>query len=76
MCLGRIGQVIEVHHDARAVVEVAGHREEVLEMTLSDDDITPGDWVVIQSGFALERLTETEAVEALRIRAHREEQPT
>ncbi|MFW7414081.1 HypC/HybG/HupF family hydrogenase formation chaperone [Demequina sp. SO4-18] len=69
MCLGTIARVIEVHRDGRAVVDVDGARQEVLEMTLSDDDIEPGDWVVINSGFALERLTEEQALEALRIRA-------
>ncbi|MFP5360888.1 MAG: HypC/HybG/HupF family hydrogenase formation chaperone [Actinomycetes bacterium] len=68
MCLGTIAKVIEVHPDGRAVVEDHGQRQLVLEMTVSDDDITPGDWVVVQSGFALERLTEAQALEALRIR--------
>ena len=69
MCLGTIAKVIEVHRDGRAVVDVDGTRQEVLEMTLSDDDIGPGDWVLINSGFALERLSEEQALEALRIRA-------
>lgn len=68
MCLGTIAKVIEVHHDGRAVVDADGVRHEVLKMTVSDDDIQPGDWVLIHSGFALERLTETQAQEALRIR--------
>ncbi|WP_062385055.1 HypC/HybG/HupF family hydrogenase formation chaperone [Demequina iriomotensis] len=68
MCLGTIAQVVEVHRDGRAVVEDHGKRQLVLEMTVSDDDIAPGDWVVIQSGFALERISEKEAREALAIR--------
>jgi len=76
MCVGNIAKVIEVHHDGRAVVEDHGNRQEVLEMTLQDDDITPGDWVVIQSGFALERISEAEALEALRIRDGGEELTT
>ncbi|WP_062287426.1 HypC/HybG/HupF family hydrogenase formation chaperone [Demequina phytophila] len=76
MCLGTIAQVVEVHKDGRAVVEDHGKRQLVLEMTVSDDDITVGDWVVVQSGFALERLTESEAREALRIRESTGGQPT
>jgi hydrogenase expression/formation protein HypC len=38
-------------------------------MTVADDDIQPGEWVVIHSGFALERISEAQAVEALAIRA-------
>lgn len=62
---GTFAKVIEVHHDGRAVVEHDDLREEVLEMTVQDDDIARGDWVVIRSGFALERLTE-EQVKAAR----------
>ncbi|WP_084075537.1 HypC/HybG/HupF family hydrogenase formation chaperone [Demequina sp. NBRC 110052] len=62
---GTFAKVLEVHHDGRAVVEHDDLREEVLEMTIQDDDIAPGDWVVIRSGFALERLTE-EQVKAAR----------
>lgn len=69
MCLGTVARVLEVHRDGRAVVEHDGRREEVLSMTVADDDIQPGEWVVIHSGFALERLTEEQAVVALAIRA-------
>ena len=33
------------------------------------DDIRPGDWVVIHSGFVLERISEARALDALAIRA-------
>lgn len=69
MCLGKIGRVVEVHRDGRAVVDIDGALSEVLEMTVADDDIEPGDWVVVHAGFALERLTEAEARDALPIRA-------
>jgi len=68
MCLGTIAKVVEVHRDGRAIVEHDGVRQEVLEMTVADDDIEPGDWVVVHAGFALERLTESQAVDALKIR--------
>jgi hydrogenase expression/formation protein HypC len=64
-----VARVVEVHRDGRAVVEHDGRREEVLSMTVADDDIQPGEWVVIHSGFALERISEAQAVEALAIRA-------
>ena len=34
---------------------------------LLDDPPSVGDWVVVQLGFALERMTETEANEAIRL---------
>lgn len=69
MCLGTVAQVVELHRDGRAVVEHGGRREEVLAMTVADDDIQPGDWVVVHSGFALERISEAQAIDALAIRA-------
>jgi len=74
MCLGTIVKIVEVHGDGRAVVEhesveSAGRREEVVLMTVADDDIEPGDWVVIHSGFALERISAEHAADALAIRA-------
>ncbi|WP_062202841.1 HypC/HybG/HupF family hydrogenase formation chaperone [Demequina salsinemoris] len=63
MTAGKIAKVVEVHRDGRAIVEIGSERQEVLEMTVSDDDITPGDWVIVRSGFALERLTDKELKE-------------
>lgn len=73
MCLGTVAKIVEVHGDGRAVVEHesvedAGRREEVLLMTVADDDIEPGDWVVIHSGFVLERISAERAEDALEIR--------
>jgi hydrogenase assembly chaperone HypC/HupF len=68
MCLGSIAKVIEVHRDGRAIVEHDGVRQEVLEMTVADDDIEAGEWVLVHAGFALERLTEARALEALALR--------
>ncbi len=65
---GTVVQIIEVHRDGRAVVELDGKRQEVLEMTVSDDDITPGDWVIVRAGFVLERLTDDEVSDLRRQR--------
>ena len=82
MCLGTVAKVVEVAADARAVVEHGAvehgavehasvqhpaRRETVLDMT--DEDLKPGDWVVIHSGFALERISEAQAIDALAIRS-------
>lgn len=69
MCLGTVAKVIEVHRDGRSVVEHDGRTEEVLSMTITDDDLEPGEWVIIHSGFALERISEAQAAEALAIRS-------
>ncbi len=78
MCLGTVARVVDVVDGGRAVVEHAavrrgtveqtGRREDVLKMTI-DDELRPGDWVVIHSGFVLERISEARAFDALAIRA-------
>jgi hydrogenase expression/formation protein HypC len=73
MCLGTIAKVVEVPNAERAVVEHTAsdgtvRREDVLKMTIGDQ-IMPGDWVVIHSGFVLERISASRAHEALDIRS-------
>jgi hydrogenase expression/formation protein HypC len=64
-----VARVVELHRDGRAVVEHDGKREEAFAMTVADEDIRPGEWVVIHSGFIFERITAAQAAEALAIRA-------
>ena len=72
MCLGEICEVVELRDDGRAVVRGDQREQVALLMTLSDD-VTPGDWVVVHAGFALERLTPEQAADARSIRATTEE---
>ena len=70
MCLGIPGQVVEVlteHGGELAMVDVQGARRRInLGLLEQDDDPpTPGDWVLIHMGFALERIDEAEARQAL-----------
>ena len=82
MCLGTVARVVEMANEAHVVVEhgaarngavedgaavAASRRETVLDMT--DENIGLGDWVVIHSGFALERISEAQAIDALAIRS-------
>ncbi len=66
MCLGELAEVIEVGTD-NAVVSGGGRTRTVSLLTLTEP-LTPGDWVVIHSGFALARLTAEEAREAIALR--------
>ncbi len=68
MCLGEICEVTEVRPNGRALVRGDQRDQEVLLMTISDD-VTPGDWVVCHSGFALERISADEARDARSIRS-------
>ena len=70
MCLGIPGQVIEVltEHDGElAMVDVQGARRRINLGMLEphEDPPAPGDWVLIHMGFALERIDEAEARQAL-----------
>ena len=66
MCLGELAEVIEVGA-ANALVSGGGGTRTVSLLTLTDQ-VAPGDWVVIHSGFALARLTAEEAREATALR--------
>jgi len=67
MCLGELAEVMGVGTDS-AVVSGGGRTRTVSLLTLTEP-LTPGDWVVIHSGFALTRLTAEAAREAAALRA-------
>lgn len=66
MCLGIPGEVVELL-DSRAhlaKVDVAGVRRNI-NIELLDEDLAPGDWVLIHVGFAMAKIDEDEAQRAL-----------
>jgi hydrogenase expression/formation protein HypC len=70
MCLGIPGQVIEVlaEYDGQlGLVDVQGAQRRINLGLLELDHkaLNPGDWVLIHMGFALERIDEAAAKEAL-----------
>ena len=67
MCLGVPGQIVEIlDRDFQlAVAAVAGVRTNVHTGLLADVDV--GDWVVIHVGFAMSKIDEAAAQEALLI---------
>jgi hydrogenase assembly chaperone HypC/HupF len=70
MCLGIPGQVVEVlaEYDGQlGLVDVQGAQRRI-NLALLDSDqqaLSPGDWVLIHMGFAMERIDEATAREAL-----------
>ncbi len=66
MCLGEIVQLVRVEGE-KAVVRADGTERPVSLLTLGEP-ATPGDWLVVHSGFALHRITADEATLALAIR--------
>lgn len=67
MCLGIPGELI-TFDDAvpeLATVEVSGVRHRVNIGLLEREDLRPGDWVLIHVGFAMSRMSKSEAQAAL-----------
>ncbi|MEJ7628452.1 MAG: carbamoyltransferase HypF [Nocardioidaceae bacterium] len=68
MCLGIPGRVIRFldgYNGQLALVDVAGAERKVNIGMLEDEVLSPGDWVVIHMGFAVERVTPEGAEEAM-----------
>lgn len=68
MCLGIPGQVIEKvagYGDQLVLVDVVGAQRRVNVGLLEDQRLSPGDWVLIHMGFAVERVDAAGADEAL-----------
>ncbi len=64
MCLGIPGQVVElmVEHPDLARVDVSGVKRAINIGLLEDEDVQPGDWVLIHVGFAMSKIDEDEAI--------------
>ena len=67
MCLGIPGEVIEFVADQPdlARVSVSGVKRVINVGLLEDEDLQPGDWVLIHVGFALSKIDEAEAAAAM-----------
>jgi hydrogenase expression/formation protein HypC len=67
MCLGIPGRIVEFEEgNDLAQVDVAGVVREI-NLALLDGPWAPGDYILIHSGFALERMTAEEASDALNV---------
>jgi hydrogenase expression/formation protein HypC len=68
MCLGIPGQVVamvEGYGNQLALVDVVGAQRKVNIGMLEDQQLSPGDWIVIHMGFAMERIDAEGAAKAL-----------
>ncbi|NUR58776.1 MAG: HypC/HybG/HupF family hydrogenase formation chaperone [Catenulispora sp.] len=69
MCLAIPGQIAELLPEAGgqlAMVDVVGVKRKV-NIGLLEGDLAPGDWVLIHVGFAMSKVDEREAAEALAV---------
>lgn len=65
MCLAYPAQVVSIE-DGIAVVEAAERRQRIITICLEGNLPVPGDWLLVQSGLALAKLTEEERHELSR----------
>ena len=68
MCLSIPAQILELAYDRPhiAIADVQGARREVNTGLFEGEGLHVGEWILIHMGFVLERMTETEARDALR----------
>jgi hydrogenase expression/formation protein HypC len=67
MCLGIPGEVVEISVDRTdlAMVDVSGVKRMINIGLLDENEVGPGDWVLIHVGFAMSKIDEGEARAAL-----------
>ncbi|MCW2939759.1 MAG: hydrogenase assembly protein HupF [Actinomycetia bacterium] len=67
MCLGIPGEIIELltGQPDLARVSVSGVKRAINIGLLSEEDLQPGDWILIHVGFALSKIDEAEAKAAM-----------
>lgn len=67
MCLAIPGKIVELLSEDRslAVVDVLGVRRKVDLGLLQEDQPTTGDWVLIHVGFAMSKISESDALQQL-----------
>lgn len=68
MCLGipgRVVRIMEGNAGQLALVDVLGAQRPINLGMLEDATVSPGDWILIHMGFALERIDEAGAQKAL-----------
>ena len=67
MCLGIPGTIVEIDAEQPdlAKVDVSGVRRMINIGLLENENVQPGDWILIHVGFALSKIDEEEAASAM-----------
>jgi hydrogenase maturation factor len=78
MCLGQLVRCVGVAVDGAVRVRAgsAGSAEQVVSLLMMDAPVSPGDWLVVHSGYALTRISAEEAHEAESIRRTAQQEVT
>jgi hydrogenase expression/formation protein HypC len=69
MCLAIPARIVDLSkpEEDRALVEVAGVRRHICTSLLQDDPPKIGEWVLVHVGFAMSKVSETDALDQLRM---------
>lgn len=69
MCLAIPGLIVELLDgpNAMAIVDVVGVKRRIDLGLLEDDPALPGDWVLIHVGFAMSKISESDAREQMEL---------
>ena len=69
MCLGIPGTIVEIDEERPdlAKVDVSGVRRMINIGLLENENIQPGDWILIHVGFALSKIDEKEAAHSIKM---------
>lgn len=69
MCLAIPGKIVELLDDKNqyAMIDVSGVKRKVNVSLLKNDGLEVNDWVLIHVGFAMNKISETEATEQLQL---------
>jgi hydrogenase expression/formation protein HypC len=65
MCLAYPYKIIEIKNEWTAVAEIEGVKTEI-SLHLLPEPVKEGDWVLVHVGFAIQKLSEKEALESLK----------
>lgn len=63
MCLAIPGRLVELKDDSMGKVDLGGITMEISLVFLPDAQV--GDWLIIHTGFALDRISEQDALETI-----------
>ncbi len=64
MCLSVIARVLKIMENDEAIAELGGVKKQI-SLGLMADEIRPGDWVLIHTGYAIAKVDEEKAKEML-----------
>lgn len=66
MCLAIPSKIVEIRENNTAVVDTLGVKR-VISLELLGEEVKEGDYVLIHVGFAIQKLSEEEALESLEL---------